>query len=255
MASVAQIEANRLNAQKSTGPRTVEGKAKVSQNGIQHGLTARQDVIGGESQDEFDAHRDGVMTELAPVGRMETALAERVAGLMWRLRRAERFQNQSIDTLMEKLDAGPLAKLTRKLEGRTDEDQGDERKLGRVVVKDFGNARVLEKLLMYERRLEHSLYRTLAELHRLRLVRNVEAGSAATDSGPVATAEEDRPCKAKPIEPMANQTQQTEKQDVTRNSRLNNPEKANPIQSQSTRDAYEKSKIPLQGNWGMVLMK
>jgi hypothetical protein len=37
-----------------------------------------------------------------------------------------------------------------------------------VVVKDFSYARVLDRLLMYERRIEHSLYRTMGELQRQR---------------------------------------------------------------------------------------
>ena len=41
MATAAQIEANRLNAQKSTGPRTDRGKARAKLNAIKHGMTAR----------------------------------------------------------------------------------------------------------------------------------------------------------------------------------------------------------------------
>ena len=49
MASDAQIEANRANAQKSTGPRTAEGKAKVAPNAIKHGLLAEQVVVKDEA--------------------------------------------------------------------------------------------------------------------------------------------------------------------------------------------------------------
>ncbi len=49
MATEAQILANRRNAQKSTGTRTREGKAAVSQNAVKHGLLARQAVISPES--------------------------------------------------------------------------------------------------------------------------------------------------------------------------------------------------------------
>jgi hypothetical protein len=47
--------------------------------------------------------------------------------------------------------------------------------LGRLAVKDFGDARVLERLLMYERRLESSLYKTLLELQRLNIARRLKA--------------------------------------------------------------------------------
>ncbi len=68
MATEAQILANRLNAQKSTGPRTPEGKAAVAQNAVKHRLSGRLDVIKGEDQAEFDLHREALLGELAPLG-------------------------------------------------------------------------------------------------------------------------------------------------------------------------------------------
>ena len=48
MATQAQVAANRLNARKSTGPRTAEGKTKAAQNAVKHGFRAARDVIVGE---------------------------------------------------------------------------------------------------------------------------------------------------------------------------------------------------------------
>ena len=57
MSTAAQINANQLNAQSSTGPRTAEGKSVVAQNATKHGLTATYPVIRTpEEQTQFDGH-------------------------------------------------------------------------------------------------------------------------------------------------------------------------------------------------------
>jgi hypothetical protein len=107
MATEAQIIANRRNAQKSTGPRTPEGKAAVSHNAVKHALLARQAVISSESQADFDLYRDQILDELAPATPMESMLADRIVSLSWRLKRAGRIQNQTIDALNQR--PGPVA--------------------------------------------------------------------------------------------------------------------------------------------------
>ena len=68
MASAAQVPANRSNAQKSTGPRTAQGKAVVAQNAVKHGLLAKEVVVKGEDPGEFELYRDQMLGELAPGG-------------------------------------------------------------------------------------------------------------------------------------------------------------------------------------------
>lgn len=179
MSTHAQILANRRNAQNSTGPRTSEGKSAVSQNAVKHGLLARRDVISSESQADFDLYRQQLLDELDPVSPMESILAERIVTLSWRLKRVGRFQNQAIDALKADNASSPLAKLTQSLSFniRGADDSNSELTLGRLAVKDFANARVLDRLLMYERRVEHSLYKTLLEFQRLQLVKKFKAGS------------------------------------------------------------------------------
>ena len=143
MASEAQILANRRNAEKSTGPRTQEGKSASSQNAVTHGLTARQDVICVEDYEAFERHREQMMGELAPLGPVETMLAERAVSLSWRLKRAERMQNEALDCLLAQ-DTDELGSFSQ----TADPGDGDPA-LGRVVVKDFAAERVLERLMMY----------------------------------------------------------------------------------------------------------
>ncbi len=151
MISEKQLVANRKNAIKSTGPKSDTGKAVVAQNAIKHGLTAAAPVIADEDPAEYAAFRDRMQKSLTPQGPMETMLADRIVDLSWRLKRATRTQTDAYDTLTP--------------------DQPDPNTLGRIAVEDFSNTRVLERLLVYERRIEHSLYRTMLELQRLQFIR------------------------------------------------------------------------------------
>ena len=179
MATQAKILANRRNAQKSTGPRTPQGKSAVSQNAVKHGLSTRQAVISSEDQAEFDLYRQQFLDELAPETPMESMLAERVVNLSWRLKRASRIQNQTIDALNSPKPTNPLLEKLKKqyiykgLDDSQVQSQSPELPLGRLAIKDFSNERVLERLLMYERRIENSLYKTVLELQRLNLLKNL----------------------------------------------------------------------------------
>lgn len=105
MASQKQIEANRRNAQKSTGPKTDEGKAVVKMNALRHGLTAEAAVIPFlENPEDYEAHREGILESLSPSGHLETILAERVAMLLWRLGRANRYERELIAVEQEKIE-------------------------------------------------------------------------------------------------------------------------------------------------------
>jgi hypothetical protein len=198
MATEAQVEANRANAQKSTGPRTPEGKEKAAQNALKHGLLARHAVTAGEDTDDYELLRDQLDAELAPVGLVESRLAERIAGLFWRLQRAERLHNETFDVLRAQCVADPQNKGWRPA---PDPDAPDPL-VGLTVVNDFSQTRVLERLLVYERRFENSLCRMMAELRRVQERR--QAGAAVPGASPRAAVrathptdlsrpEEDRP--------------------------------------------------------------
>ena len=205
MATEAQITANRINAQKSTGPRTAEGKAAVSQNAVTHGLLAAQAVVRGESVEEFTAHRDGVLADLRPVGALESILAERVASLMWRLRRAERLQNEAFEAMYRHEAVGGCAKMMRQSMvnvqlGAPSEIDPNELIAGQAICSDFGSDRKLERLGLYERRIERSLYRTMAELRRIQEIR--QAQEAAEDGeGEKEHGQKDRKVRPQPARP------------------------------------------------------
>ncbi len=108
MTTEAQINANRANAQKSTGPKTPEGKAIVAQNALKHGFWSQEVVIKGEDAEEFALFRAGLLEELAPAGLMELILAERIVSLSWRLQRAERLQITAFEKVDQKDEPLPV---------------------------------------------------------------------------------------------------------------------------------------------------
>jgi hypothetical protein len=184
MATTAQIKANRQNARKSTGPKTEEGKAAVSQNAVKHGLFA-ESVIEGENEAEYEAFHDQMLAELVPVGMIESMLAERVVSLFWRLKRAERMQNQVIEDMIGREVTSNRARHEREYYHiRQEIMPGDPRMdlddlpLGRIAISDWSNSRVLDRMLMYERRIENSVIKLMKELKRFQVMRRIERHDA-----------------------------------------------------------------------------
>jgi len=89
MATEKQIEANRRNAQKSTGPRTPEGKAAVKLNALRHGMRARTVVLPGEDRQEFIRLCDTLEAEWQPRTSTELFYLEQMAVSQWKLTRME----------------------------------------------------------------------------------------------------------------------------------------------------------------------
>ena len=100
MVSEKQIAANRLNAQKSTGPRTARGKAKSSANALKHGLTAERAVVSGEDVEEYREFVQGIFDALQPQDAMEAELVGQVVSFTWRLRRAARYEARLVGEVL-----------------------------------------------------------------------------------------------------------------------------------------------------------
>jgi len=89
MATIKQIEANRLNAQKSTGPKTPEGKAVTKLNALRHGLRARTVVLPAEKSEDFHQLCNDLEAEWQPQSRTEQFYVEQMAVSQWKLARVE----------------------------------------------------------------------------------------------------------------------------------------------------------------------
>src|ERR1700688_399016 len=88
MTSARQIEANRRNAQGSTGPKTDLGKQRASQNAVRHGLTAETVIVPLEDAEDYQAFEQVVTADYEAETAVERELVLRLASLLWRLRRA-----------------------------------------------------------------------------------------------------------------------------------------------------------------------
>jgi hypothetical protein len=95
MATAKQIAANRRNAMKSCGPKSVETKAKVARNGVKHGLCGQFRVLQEvEKQEDYDAFLNQLMEDEQPVGQAEIELVVKMAEHTWLAKRALRMQNE-----------------------------------------------------------------------------------------------------------------------------------------------------------------
>ena len=88
MSSLKQIEANRRNALKSTGPTTPEGKERSRCNAVRHGLTAETVIAALEDAEDYQAFEAAVIADYDAELAVERELVLRLASVLWRLRRA-----------------------------------------------------------------------------------------------------------------------------------------------------------------------
>ena len=154
MTSTRKTEANRRNALKSTGPRTVEGKARASWNATQHGLLSARTLLPTEAADTFEDFGSRLHADLAPVGDLEGLLVDRIVSTAWRLRRAIKMEA----AVYERRSASSSLDTTAPA-------------LAMMVLRSADNGKILTNLARYEAAIERSLYRALHELQRLQAAR------------------------------------------------------------------------------------
>jgi len=96
MATQAQVDANQANSQKSTGPKTDEGKAKSSRKRLSHGFASSTRFVLGEDPAEFNLLLDDLISEHHPATPTEQILVEQMAHHHWISLRATRLLNSEV---------------------------------------------------------------------------------------------------------------------------------------------------------------
>src|SRR6516164_10354497 len=103
MTSFRQVEANRRNAQLSTGPVTEEGKRSSRQNAVRHGLTAETVIDALEDAEDYAAFEMAITADYDAQSAVERELVLRLASLLWRLRRATTIETGLFEIQAEHL--------------------------------------------------------------------------------------------------------------------------------------------------------
>jgi len=156
MPSERQLAANKKNSQKSTGPKTPEGRAAVRLNGVKHGLTAATLVLPGESESDFESLLDSFEAEHQPATPTEEALVRQMAMAQWRLRRL--YHIETAFFALRLIDTAEVVEEDY-------ENLDNACRLAYVVERGTDS---LTNLSRIEARLERSFYKALQELRRLR---------------------------------------------------------------------------------------
>ena len=178
MTTQAQIQANRKNAQKSTGPKTPEGRDAVRLNGLKHGLASEILVLPGESVADFENLLDSLAAEHQPATPTEVILVRQMAMASWRLNRLLHMEGAYYHTRRNKLEA------------HFEDYFADVTEPGRQAIIADGDQALLT-FSRYEARLERSFHKGLTALQRLRAQRKSEmTNQSQSQAAPAPSAAE-----------------------------------------------------------------
>ena len=120
MSSFKQIEANRRNALKSTGPTTPEGKRRSRCNALRHGLTAETVIAALENSGDYEGFEAAVISDYDVESAVERELVLRLASVLWRLRRASSIETGLFESVIEASHKHEQHRLSRENLGESE---------------------------------------------------------------------------------------------------------------------------------------
>ena len=163
MASPEQLAANRNNAQKSTGPTSSEGKARVSHNAVKTGLTGRTVLLPTDDAAAYEAHIARIFAQFSPETDEEKRLTESIVNTLWRLER------------IPTLEAGIYALGRREFASEFSDEQDEAVRKALIEAKIFLTyRRDLNNLSIQQSRLLRQHEKEQTELKRLITERRAE---------------------------------------------------------------------------------
>jgi len=167
MSTDRQIEANRLNAQHSTGPSTPEGRAAVRLNGLKYGLYAETLILPGEDPADFETLLDRLDAEHQPATPTEELFVSQMAMASWRRARVQRMEAAFYRSEHKNF----IAQNNQWYRGLDDNGR-----IAYIAERDagLGSKSVLAGFKRYEARLDRSILSATQELRRCRADRRAQ---------------------------------------------------------------------------------
>jgi len=169
MTSPAQVEANRANAQNSTGPATATGKAASRFNATRHGLTSQVACMTWEDREAFNRFCASLVADHHAEGPSEIQLAQSIAEDQWRLNRARAIEHN--------IFALGFAASTQAVD--SDNPQIDAALAQAQTFRD--EARTFSLITLYEQRIHRNLQRNLDRLRQLQSERRLARAQALAE--------------------------------------------------------------------------
>jgi hypothetical protein len=182
MTSLKQIEANRRNATRSTGPISQQGKQRSRCNAVRHGLTAETVIAFLEDTEDYKAFELSVTADFEARTAVERELVLRLAGLLWRLRRATAIETGllAVQPFEDRKDLAPTVEgaiRTRELAPILDprigytakaQEHNNAEIAGRFLALNHADSSTFERLSRYETGLWRQVGQLLVTLEFLR---------------------------------------------------------------------------------------
>jgi hypothetical protein len=172
MATPQQIEANRNNAQQSTGATSETGKQRSSLNATKHGFTGQNLVLSDAEKEAYEFHVLAFIDEYAPKTQIETNLVQQFADINWSLHQIAVQQSN----LMSLINA-----MTEKLM-----KEGDLEALSKALAQPY---RTLNTLGFYESRKRRAAAALQAELTAILEARREDAAESSKQPKPTPQPE------------------------------------------------------------------
>ncbi|MGO9260385.1 MAG: hypothetical protein ACLQU1_29375 [Bryobacteraceae bacterium] len=195
MATKKQIQAHRLNSQKSTGPRSVEGKAASSQNALKSGIDSESQIIRGEDPAALDALANEYLLDHQPQSASERALVDILIDSEWTLRRLRKTEAQ-----LWEYDLANISQENTKSYNR-DNPIPEDQILGRAFER---RQQTFARLERRRESLQRVYHRTLHDLREIQDSRGVLwAQPAQPAAAPPEPPEAPKPAAEPPVAPPA----------------------------------------------------